>query len=91
MDKPKCRVCEHKHWSSEPHVFTEERGKPKTVGERPTKAVGGRRPDKQVRVVTAPRTSATQRVYEWRKQNKERYNAYQKEFMRSKRNAEQNT
>jgi len=23
MDKPECRLCGHKHWSGEPHVFKE--------------------------------------------------------------------
>ena len=74
MDKPKCRVCEHKHWSSEPHVFAKE--KERDPSPRGTEVP----PDKDVGASTQ-----VERNRKWRAANKERYNAYQRKLMRKRR------
>jgi len=93
MDKPSCRLCGHKHWGNEEHVF--EKSTVDAKVQRPSapassSKVLGVGPDSSGKPketsLRGKSLSATQRVYEWRLNNKERYNAYQKELMRRRRN-----
>lgn len=82
MSAPKCRICSHEHWSTEPHVFPD-------TPSRATKAPVAK-PDE----VKAPRAnrpvsqlaSAEQLASStYRHRDPEKRRAYQRDLMRSRR------
>jgi len=73
-----CRLCEHKHFSTEPHVFDKE---PKPDKKPVTK--------KKAKKKKKAAPTDAERVRAWRKKNPKRYNEYQRNYM-AKRRAEAN-
>ncbi|MGI9317511.1 MAG: hypothetical protein ACR2QW_09290 [bacterium] len=99
MEKPVCRVCGEKHWSNESHRFraqpTVERDegidveKPdmaadRTSDELPATTVQRGAVDSSSNADT-PAASESERVQRWRSNNRGRYNAYQRDYMRKRR------
>jgi len=70
MEKPRCRLCQSRHLSSEPHAFEKV-----VEAEKPARAVV------EKKVLKGP-LSQVERNRRWREKNRERYNAYQREYMR---------
>lgn len=68
--RPECRLCGHRHFSSEPHVFAESK-EPK------------KKPVKKVKKKS--KSTDVERVQKWRERNREHYNAYQRRYMRKRR------
>lgn len=77
MDKPKCKLCGTKHSFSEPHKFADEgvalTQEPVFLPPVAEKKTGDK--------------SDTLRKRKWRAKNKNKYNAYMKDFMRKDRAA----
>ena len=89
MDKPKCRVCGHKHWSGEEHVFEETKanGTGTSVAEAERgklDSVRGERGDN----AGDDRTGQVARNQRWREKNREKYNAYMRRYRRENPNRE---
>jgi len=92
MEKPLCRLCKCRHWSSEAHggEMGEVVSRPAVLpAEKKEKDGAGIRTVTQTATVTVTDTptplSAVERVILWRKKNRERYNEYQRELMRGRR------
>jgi carbonic anhydrase/acetyltransferase-like protein (isoleucine patch superfamily) len=89
MKPPKCRLCEHEHWTTQPHKFatnvvnTATNSETKNHKDRdvapPTDASMGEPRRVQKRVTGEPKTR--------NRRAKEAYNAYQREYMRKRRAA----
>jgi hypothetical protein len=74
MEKPKCRVCEHKHWSHEPHVFEDS-----TPEARPLP-----KPASETEGSLSKETGQVARNRRYREKHREKYNAYMREYRRRK-------
>lgn len=99
MKPPKCRLCGHEHWLSEPHIFASNtesasngasnkasgvtRKKVVAVPVSAGDASTVKRPASGV-AVRAAQSSADARPSKQR-WNREAYNAYQREYMRKRR------
>jgi len=92
MKKPKCRLCGINHWSTEPHKYESRINKSKEDLVEVRKAS---RPSSQQKPVVDSKKSkdegldkvmeGTVRKQEWREKNRDRYNEYQREYMRRRR------
>lgn len=88
MDKPKCRYCGHKHWSSEPHVFSEkssqegdEAPESDKVGEVDVSAS----PNPGKVSVVSKETGQVERNKRYREKHPDRYREYMRNYMREYR------
>ncbi len=69
--RPTCKLCGAKHFSHEPHTFTESKKEPK------------KKPVKKVK--KKAKSTDVERVQDWRERNRDHYNAYQRRYMRKRR------
>ena len=77
---PKCRLCGHNHWSSDPHKWPDEPKQPVTnTVTNKVKSVTN------TKDIVTNKAGDKVRVSAWRVKNRERYNEYMKNLMREKR------
>lgn len=99
MEKPKCRVCNHRHWSNEDHTFSEEVQSETKPAPRVSEGVVAANTDSQKVPskitdhidsgdASVPHkkadTGQVARNQRWREKNREKYNAYMREYRRKK-------
>lgn len=85
MKAPLCRVCQHAHYSYEPHVWPQEPSKPKQP-KAPKPAVANTAPVANSSVANSSPV-ANKRYEGWRQRNPDLYRQRQRELMRRKRAA----
>ena len=79
MKPPKCKLCNQEHWNHEAHKFPRAE-----MVETPEASKPDRQTDAGSTKGVVGQVQANRR---WRTKNKERYNAYMKDFMRKDRAA----
>ena len=75
MDKPECRLCGHKHWSNEAHVF-----KDSEVGSDEAQGATVGAPSREATPPSVLETGQAARNRRWREKNREKYNAYMRRY-----------
>lgn len=86
MQPPKCFICEHKHWASEecPDVEVVE----EVVSPSPKDTEAAEPQGAEIASVdskAAKESGQVARNRRWRLKNRERYNAYMRDYMRRNR------
>jgi len=83
MESPKCRICLHNHWGYEDHVFASS--EPEVVEVEGVFSEDAVEDAPRLEGEPVQRTGQVARNQRWREKNREKYNAYMREYRRKRK------